>query len=131
MQKITCRGGRGKKKNKPWFHPLVKHLISITDQSWIHATLILQRLKKKKKDVSMPIMEFSFSPTSSIKLMWLSSKMTKWNKTQNLASQLVVIRFFRILKTDFKSLLLLLKRILTTENHNDNIYFHLLGEKCF
>ena len=79
----------------------------------------------------MPIMEFSFSPTSSVKLMWFSSKMTKWNKNQNLASQLAVIRFFRILRTDFKSLLSLLKRILTTENHNDNIYFHLLGGKMF
>ena len=31
-----------KKKNKPLFHLLVKHLISIIDPSWIHTTLILQ-----------------------------------------------------------------------------------------
>ena len=40
-----------KKKNKPLFHLLVKHLISIIDPSWIHTTLILQRFFFLKRHI--------------------------------------------------------------------------------
>ena len=48
-RKLHAGEEEGKKKNKPVFHPLVKHLISITGQSWIHTTLILQRFFLKRR----------------------------------------------------------------------------------
>lgn len=77
----------------------------------------------------MPVMEFSFSPTKLVQLISLSYKTMKLNKIQNLVSQSpVCIRFFRILKTDFRSPLILLKRILSVEDDHDNVYFHLWGK---
>lgn len=81
----------------------------------------------------MLMIDFSFSLTSPAQFMWFSSKTMKLNKNQSLPVQLFVfIRLFRILQTDFKSLLILLKRILIIENDSDNIYFHPWGgEKEF